>query len=281
MSDLRAIIAGLSAIEEAVRPQELTARVGPTDGLVVWAIWAEGIGRYEAESRQDLVRVDPGRGGKSIARIQVRDVLMKGRPFFRGTSTVEVGNAVDRAAADPNVSGILLEIDSPGGTVAGTEALAGKVRAARRKKPVWAAIEDLGASAAYWVASQANSIYATSKTALVGSVGTVLTVYDVSKAAEGQGVRPRVFSTGPLKGAGTPGAPVTDEDAVYFQGLVNEAQTHFDAALRSPMGRGFSAAELNAVKTGGVFPAGEAQRLRLIDGVRSLDSILDALAAAK
>jgi signal peptide peptidase SppA len=251
------------------------------DRVITWAIWSDGLAsaRYETEGRSELVRMEPAKGGKSVARIQVRDVLMKGRPMFRGTSTVDIGNAVSQAANDPNVSGILLEIDSPGGTVAGTDALANQIKTARKSKPVWASIEDLGASAAYWVASQADQVYATTKTALVGSIGVVMTMYDDSKAAEAAGIKTHVFTTGPLKAPGTPGAPITDEQATFLQGLVNSHQEAFESAVRS--GRNLSAAELKEVTSGAVFPASEAKRLRLIDGIRPLRSTIDALAAAR
>ena len=222
---------------------------------------------------------ETGKGGRSVARIVARGTLMKGQPSFGGTSTVQLRRDIRAAARDPNVSGILLDIDSPGGTVAGTADLAAEVRAARRKKPVWAHLDDLGASAAYWVASQADQVFANDKSALVGAVGTLMTVYDMSGAAEKDGVKALVFATGPLKGAGTPGAPVSEEHAAYFQKLVDAEQENFDAAVKT--GRGMNAAQLAAVRTGGVFTAAEAQNLKLIDGIRSLDRTLEALASAK
>jgi signal peptide peptidase SppA len=221
----------------------------------------------------------PGENGKSVAQVPIRGTMMKGVPFFGGTSTALAGQAIRQAAADPNVSGILLHIDSPGGTVAGTADLAREVRDAKRRKPVWAHVADMAASAAYWVASQADQIYANAPTALVGSIGTVLTVYDQSAAAEAQGIKPHVFATGPLKGAGAPGTPVTEEHQSYFQGIVDAMQPHFDAAVRG--GRGMSADELAAVRTGGVFAAPKALELKLIDGIRSFDRTLEALARAK
>jgi signal peptide peptidase SppA len=222
---------------------------------------------------------EPTDSGKSIARVVVRGTMMKGQSSFGGTSTVALRRDIRQAAADPNVSGILLDIDSPGGTVAGTADLAAEVRAARRRKPVWAHIDDLGASAAYWVASQADQLFANDRTALVGSIGTVLTVYDQSAAAEAQGVKPLVFATGPLKGAGAPGSPVTEEQRNYFQSIVDDSQVSFDAAVKN--GRNFTADQLAAVKTGGVFPAAKALDLGLIDGIRSIDRTLEALARAK
>jgi signal peptide peptidase SppA len=272
----------LTALTQTARaPVEPPPLKALADRAITWALWADGLAadRFETEGRSELVRMEPAKGGKSVARIQVRDVLMKGRPLFRGTSMVDVGNAVNQAAADPNVSGILLEIDSPGGTVAGTDTLASQIKAARKSKPVWASIDDHGASAAYWIASQADLVYATTKTALVGSIGVVLTMYDESKAAEAAGIKTHVFKTGPLKAAGTPGAPITDDEAAYLQGLVNSHQEAFESAVRS--GRNLSAAEMKEVTSGAVFPAPEAKRLRLIDGIRPLRSTIDALAAAR
>lgn len=229
--------------------------------------------------RTPTVMTEPTKGGRSIARVVMRGTLMKGQSSFGGTSTVQLRRDIRQAVNDPNIAGILLDIDSPGGTVAGTADLASEIRTARRKKPVWAHIDDLGASAAYWIASQADQVFANDKTALVGSIGTLMTVYDYSAAAEKEGVKAMVFATGPLKGAGAPGAPITEDQQKYFQSLVDESQTSFDAAVRS--GRGMNATQLAAVRTGGVFTASQALDLKLIDGIRSIDRTLEALAQAQ
>lgn len=229
--------------------------------------------------RASAVELVAAKGGKSVAVVPLTGTLMKSASSFGGTSTVQARRDIRAAASDPNVSGLLLAIDSPGGTVAGTADLGAEVRAAAKKKPVWAQISDLGASAAYWIASQADQVFANDRTALVGSIGTFMTIYDYSAAAERDGVKVLHFATGPLKGAGTAGTPVTDEQRAYFQQIVDDGQAAFDAAVRA--GRGMSAAELAAVRTGGVFGAAEAQRLKLIDGIRSTDRTLEALAQAK
>lgn len=225
------------------------------------------------------MEMHPVKGGKNIAFVKVQGSLMKGQPWGGGTSTIQLRSDIRAAAKDPNVQGILLGIDSPGGTVAGTADLAADVKAARKQKPVWAHVSDLGASAAYWIASQASAIYANSPTALVGSIGTITNVYDVSQHFEQNGIKTHVFKTGSLKGLGTPGAPITEEHVSHMQTLVNELQTHFDSAVMK--GRSFSAKQLESVKTGGVFPANEAVSLRLIDGIRSLDATVEALSAVR
>lgn len=206
--------------------------------------------------------------GQTVALVPVLGALMKQQASFGGTSTIQLRRDIRNAVADPNVSAIVMAFDSPGGTTAGLDDLASDIRNARRSKPVWAHVDDMCASAAYWLASQCEKIFANSATALVGSIGTYLTIYDQSTAAEQQGIKTLVFKTGSLKAAGVPGAPVTEEQQRYFQGIVDDVQGHFDAAVRK--GRGMSAEQLAAVRTGGVFSATQAVDLKLIDGIQPL-----------
>lgn len=217
-------------------------------------------------------------GKSKIAVIPIAGSMMKAATSFGGASTVEIRRQIREAAGEESITSIAIMIDSPGGTVAGTADLAAEVAKANALKPVYAFIEDMGASAAYWVASQASKIFANDRTALVGSIGTLAVVYDYSKAADKAGIRTLVIGTGPNKGAGAPGAEVTAEQEAYYRGLVEDAQTSFDAAVSQ--GRGLSAKQLDAVKTGGVFGAMEAQRLGLIDGITSIDSFFKGLATA-
>ena len=254
----------------------------PTRFAHAWQVytqtdWARHMAAAQP-SRGASVEYVAGRSGK-VAIIKATGTLMKAASSTGGTSTIQIRRDIRAASADKEVSAILLAIDSPGGTVAGTSDLAADVASARRSKPVWAHIDDLGASAAYWIASQADAVFANSETALVGSIGTIMTVYDLSKNAEKEGVRAMVFATGPLKGAGTPGTEITSEQAEYFQAMVEESQRSFDNAVMR--GRGMSASELAAVRTGAVFSAARAKDLRLIDGIRSMDDTLEAIAKAK
>jgi signal peptide peptidase SppA len=228
--------------------------------------------------RTSSLQLVKAKGGKSVAVISAIGTLMKQQSSMGGTSTIQLRRDIRMAANDPDVSGILLAIDSPGGTVSGTADLAAEVRAARKKMPVFAHIDDLGASAAYWVASQASSVYANTGTALIGSIGTFMVAVDASEAAAKEGVKVLVFKTGPLKGAGITGSPITDEQAANWQKQVDAQQAEFDAAVKS--GRALTTSELAAVRTGEVFTARAAQERKLIDGVRSLDSTLAALIQA-
>jgi len=236
------------------------------------------VNQPEARVESGLETIPIGNGRK-IAVIKAVGLMMKQQSSFtQSTSTIQLRRDLRTAANDSEIAGVLLAIDSPGGSVAGTEDLAAEVRATREKKPVYAQIEDLGASAAYWLASQADQVFANNATALVGSIGTLLVLYDQSAAAEKEGVKTLVFATGPLKGAGTPGSQINAEQQAYFQGLANQTQAHFDAAVKA--GRRLSDAQLADVKTGGVFMAQEALTRGLVDGIQSLEATIGALSAA-
>ena len=276
-------------------PLTLTVPVFPrvTDYAGLWAIEPAAAGRLvdlarrtdlrlhvqaaETPKLQSTAEIVKAGAGRQVAVVRLAGTLMKATSSMdASTSTVQARRDLRKAAADPEVSAILLAIDSPGGTVAGTADLGADVRAAAKQKPVWAFCDDLCASAAYWVASQADRVYANAGTALVGSIGTVAVVYDLSAAAEKEGVKTLVFNTGPIKGAGTPGTVVNEEHRAYFQGLVNDAQQSFDAAVRK--GRGLTEKQLADARTGGVFPAAEALRMGLIDGIKSYDAVVTELA---
>ncbi len=230
------------------------------------------------EPLRSAVEKIPAQGGGSTAVIRLTGLLMKGQSSMGGTSTVQARRDLRQAAADAEVSSIVLAIDSPGGTVSGTDDLAADVRAARRQKPVVAQIEDLGASAAYWVASQASKVYANSPTALVGSIGTYQVIQDMSEAAAKEGIRTLVFATGALKGLGTPGSKITDEQAAHVQGLVDAVQGSFDAAVLK--GRGLSDRQLANVRHGGAMTAPAALEAKLIDGIQPLSKTLAEMSSA-
>lgn len=194
--------------------------------------------------------------------------------FGSGTSTVQMRRLVRRAAADPDVKQIALVIDSPGGQVSGTHELAADVARAREQKRVAAYIEDLGASAAYWVASQADAIYA-NETAFVGSIGTYLAVADTSRMYENEGVKVHLLKTGPHKGAGYPGVPVTEAQLAHWQHEVDQVNETFLGHVSQ--GRRLPLDYTRSIADGRTHVARDAYGLGLIDGVQTLEAMLTDL----
>ncbi len=200
-----------------------------------------------------------------VAVLTMRGVMTKGSYWWLSSvSTTAVRAALAHAAQNSDVRAIMLSIDSPGGQVSGTSDLAAEVKAAANIKPVAAYIEDMGCSAAYWVASQADMVCCNA-TAQVGSIGTITVLEDTSKMAENEGVKVHVLATGPHKGIGIDGAPVTPEHLQETQRMLHEINSHFIAAVKTA--RGLSREQLDEITTARVFVGEQAVKAGLIDRV--------------
>lgn len=229
---------------------------------------------HAASKRSDE---DPGPGyavERGIAIIPISGTMMKAESKYGGTSTVATRRAIRAAVNDPKVSGIMMAIDSPGGTVAGTHDLADDLRRAGMIKPTAAHTSDLMASAALYVGSQAGRLSA-GAAAEVGSIGTVAVVEDSSEQAEMMGVKVHVVSTGQFKGAFADGAPVTAEHLQYLQERVNDSADMFIEAVAK--GRSMGKAEVRKLADGRVFAARDAKASGLIDEVESFDQAFRSL----
>lgn len=201
--------------------------------------------------------------------------MMKGWSKFGGTSTVAARVAVREAMRAGDVHGVILRIDSPGGHVAGTQELFDDVRALARKKPVHAYIEDLGASAAYWVASAAGKISA-NRMAEVGSIGVFGILEDRSKMYEKRGIVVHRVASGDLKGQGVDGLEVGPEVLEEAQRLVDAMAGSFLADVRGQRGV-ISDESWGQISRGGIFTAAEAKELGLIDGIASFDAVFEEM----
>lgn len=213
-----------------------------------------------------------------VAIISIIGAMMKGGSKFSDTTnSVLIRQAVRDAAADSTIKSIMLHIDSPGGTVAGTQELARDVLAARQSKPVHAFVDDMAASAALWIVSQTGHITA-GQTSSIGSIGVIMVVTDSSKAAEMAGIKVHVIATGEHKGAGVPGTEITESHLSVFQERADDLNAIFIAAIAS--GRGMTVDAVSALADGSVMLAEKAKAAHLIDEVGTFESALERLKAA-
>lgn len=249
----------------AIEPQYLNRAVSAIKAGTWPARQAFDDGPAHPAPPRPLYTVSP----QGIAVVQLRGAMMKGASKYAEVDTLAVRRGVREAAADERAKAILLVIDSPGGAVPGTMELAEDVLAADQQKPTYAFIEDLGASAAYWVASQARRV-SVNAAGEVGSIGVYAVIFDESEAAKMAGVQVHVVATGFYKGAFTAGAPVLPEHLAYLQERVNDTASFFFDGVKA--GRGLDDAELAAVADGRVFGAQEAKKLGLVDRVESMET---------
>lgn len=176
-----------------------------------------------------------------------------------GTDVDALALAYDTANADPAISRIILDVDSPGGTVTGVPELAEHILATKSKE-VLAVSDTLIGSAAYYLAAAADRILAT-PTARIGSIGTVLSVRErAENKPDEDGMRLRVFRSGQHKMMGLDG-PLTDEQAAHLQGEVDTLGDDFrdfvTRTRRAPAGalQGFT------------YSGPAAVRARLVDAI--------------
>ncbi len=253
-----AIKSGLRPVNQRAKPVPMAAGKVVNDPQGVWG--------------DEILYVVTEAG---IAMIEINGVMAKAAGKYANVSTVQVRRAMRAASADPDVLAIMLCMDSPGGTCAGTQQLADDVRAADAKKPVHAFIDDIGASAGYWVPSQARFISA-NRSALVGSLGTYMVVEDSSKKAEMEGVVVHKITTGPQKGAFVEGAPITPEQLAAAQTMVNDLNALFMRGVSE--GRKLTMAQTEALFDGSVHIADKAKGVGLIDKVQSFEAAMVDLA---
>lgn len=202
-----------------------------------------------------------------IALVPVIGPMFKGYGSWGYADQSEIKASVKAAALDPNVNGIMLLVDSPGGSVAGTEELADEIKAADKVKPVYAYIEDLGASAAYWTAASARAIYSNAG-AWVGSIGVITALEDWTKYLENIGIKVTPIVTGKYKGVGDPTQATTEEHVAYIQKRIDAIYARFAGAVSK--GRGISVEKVKALEAA-VFMGDEAVEKKLIDGVMSFE----------
>ena len=250
-----------------------------------WLIAPEALGAMFSSARsffdqnRDLppppvspcLTLEEGVGIVNISGPMLRNPDAFDRLILGACDTEEITLAINEAAGRDDVEAIFLDIDSPGGSVNGTPELAQAVARASKTKYVYAFSAGQMCSAAYWVASQADAIYAT-PSARIGSIGVILPVVDCSGAFEQAGFKVEVFAAGKYKSAGTPGTSLTDDQRQWLQAEVEETAADFRNAI---LARGRKIPD--EAMEGQTFSARRAMRFNLSGIVESRDDAMSRL----
>ena len=271
---LRDLILGAWAIEPGMlrELQTIYATHLRGDKIDIAAIEAR-LGRPLAHEQQDYT-LEPG----GVALLRLSGVMSpKANLFMRvsgGISTQLASQQIESAAADQRVRGIVLALDTPGGNVVGVPEFADTVRWAAGQKPLVVHTDNQLCSAGYWVGSAANAIYISGPVVTVGSIGVVVDrEYDPQTR-----YRTESITAGRYKRLAQPDAPLSDEARAVVQADVDYVYTLFVDAVAAH--RGVTAEEvLEHMADGRVFRGRQAQDAGLVDGVSTLDDLLQAMAA--
>ncbi|MDA8122253.1 MAG: signal peptide peptidase SppA [Deltaproteobacteria bacterium] len=215
-----------------------------------------------------------------VAVICMEGIVAKRMSIFTkisgGMSTYHIQEQINAAMADGDVHAIALNVDSPGGSVDGVAELADHIYRMRGKKPIVAFTDGMMASAAYWIASAADSIFISGDTAQVGSIGVVASHVDVSKAEEKYGVKTTEITAGKYKRIASRYEPLSQEGRQTIQELVDYIYTAFvgDVARH----RGVSEEQvLEQMADGRLFLGRQAVTAGLVDGVSTLEQVIGKL----
>lgn len=212
----------------------------------------------------------------SVALINLNGMIVNAQMgLYDGVMSEDVLRMLNEAENDPTVKALVLRIDSPGGTVIDSEKIAQKITEVKKVKKVYVLVESLAASGGYYIASQADKIFAY-RESLVGSIGVVMELPNAKELMDKVGVDMMAITSGKMKSMGSPFAVLTDEERAIFQELVNESYEGFLARVSS--GRGLSPEAVRELADGRIFSATQALDKKLIDGTGGLADLQATLA---
>lgn len=297
MLRIRTWLANWLRPQAQIDPAQLTTLPsdGELSGALAGAVLADLIRERRAERRWRAIR----RTG--IAILFVGGLLFYGYTYLSATGSsglferapeqgslgvIRVSGPIgaDRAASARNlipqlrrafesdrIRAVVIQIDSPGGAPLEAERINTFVREIRitHPKPVYAVIENIGASAAYMIAVQADEIWA-GRYSLVGSIGAMLGSWDVHRVLERVDVERRVFASGELKTMLDPFLPTTDEAQGKAQSMVDAVGRMFVDEVRAARGARLVA---SSIDSGEVWNGSEAKALGLIDEIGTLEAL--------
>lgn len=215
-----------------------------------------------------------------VAVISIEGVIAKKMNMFSqisgGASSQIAKASLEQALQDPAVHSIILLIDSPGGTVDGTQILADAIFAARGVKPIATLGGGTMASAAYWFGSAASATYIADTTTSVGSIGVVTSHKDVSAQEAASGVKTTEITAGKYKRMASQFAPLSEEGRQSIQDQLDYMYSLFVGAVAT--NRGVSVDQvLSDMADGRVFIGQQAVDAGLVDGITTLEALVAKL----
>ena len=192
-------------------------------------------------------------GGERIALLEVRGPISDVRPHLEW---------LDKVAANPDVKGLLVRVDSPGGSAAASQELYEAIAALGKRIPVAVSMGGTAASGGLMVSMAGKRIFANAAT-VTGSIGVRMDIPQIRQLLDKIGVGQETLTTGPYKDAGSMLRPLTREEREYFEGLLKDMHDIFVGIVAQA--RDMPQAEAAELASGKVFTGREALRLGLVD----------------
>jgi len=195
------------------------------------------------------------KGGAHLARLQVNGVITEDRKLVE---------AIRAVAKDSSVKGLIVSINSPGGSVSGGESLYRAVGFVAEKKPVVAVMGGLAASAGYMVAMPANRVFAREST-VTGSIGVLMETGEVSGLLDKLGINAEAITSGPLKDQPSLIRPLTPAGREALHAIIMDMYDQFVGMVAT--GRHMDPDAVRALADGRAYTGRQALKLGLVDAI--------------
>ncbi|QCK86733.1 signal peptide peptidase SppA [Phreatobacter aquaticus] len=228
---------------------------------VVFGVIGLGVAGYAAGRATGAFGVAP-----HIARIEVKGLITQNADLIR---------MIERIGQNDAVRGLVVNIDSPGGTVAGSEALFLAIRRVAATKPTVAVVDGMAASGGYIAAIAADHIV-TRETSMTGSIGVIVQFPNVARLLETWGVKVEAIRSTPLKAQPSGFEPTSPEATAALREVVTDSYQWFQRLVKDR--RGMTDDELRVVADGRVFSGSRARTLKLVDVIGGESEARDWLA---
>ncbi|MES2537288.1 MAG: S49 family peptidase [Pseudomonadota bacterium] len=218
----------------------------------------------------DLVGKDVETVGSHTALIEIDGAIESGSGSGSAESVI---TALNSAYADSGSVGVVMRINSPGGSPVQAGMISDEITRLRKaypQKPLYVVVEEMCASGGYYIAAAADRIYV-NKASIVGSIGVLMDGFGFTGLMDKVGVERRLLTAGENKGFMDPFSPQTQKHKEYAQSMLNEIHQQFIDVVRA--GRGKRLKETPDMFSGLFWSGSKAVELGLADGFGTVDSV--------
>jgi len=215
--------------------------------------------------------------GAHSALIDVKGVIADGSE----ASADNIIEGLRAAYKDKSTRGVILRINSPGGSPVQAGYVFDEIRRLRKEHknvPLYAVITDIGASGAYYIAAASDKIYA-NKSSMIGSIGVLINSFGFVEAMKKLGIERRLLTAGEHKGFLDPFSPLHEDDASHVQSMLDNIHLQFIEAVKT--GRGDRLADDDKLFSGLVWTGEQGVGLGLVDGLASVDFVARKIIGAE
>lgn len=206
-----------------------------------------------------------------LAVIDVHGVISSGTP----ANAEDVGDSLKDAFESKNAKAVVLNINSPGGSPVQSDEIWQTIMDLRKENPdkkVYAVIGDIGASGAYYIASAADEIWV-NPSSLVGSIGVIMSSYNVEKLLDKAGIQDRTITAGEYKDILSMSRPITDEEKVHIQKLLDTTHQNFIDAVKAGRGDKLKNPDENKLFSGLFWTGKQSVELGLADKLGGINQL--------